>query len=457
MPLTPDEAVDQVDELRKLHDRERNQLDVVRQYWKGRQQLPAVIPSSAPSEVRQMARIARVNICDIVVESLTQSTFVDDFRAEVNEDGQRVDRSLSVWDVWQANRFDRDQTAVHKAAFAYGTSYVTVLPGDPVPKMDYKSPRQMTAMYGEDRDWPTWALENAGNGLWKLYDDEAIYYVGTDNNSFQLQYIETREHRMGVCPVVRYRDEVDADADDEVASGFGHHDVGVVLGQVAPLMKLQDQIDLTTFNLLVAQHYTAFRQRYILGWVADSEEQKMKAAASQLWTFEDHPDDVQAGEFSQTNLDGYIKSREASLRHSATLSQTPVHELTGELVNLSAEALAAAEAGRDRKVDLRQTSLGESHEQTFQLVGMLIGEDIPNDSEVVWRDTSARAFAATVDALGKLTQMLGVPPQELWERIPNTTRQEIERWKAAAAEGDAFSQLASMFERQADEDEGDEF
>lgn len=450
MPLSPSDAVDQVDELRKMHETERRHLDVIRQYWKGRQQLPAVIPSSAPAEVRQMARIARVNVCDIVVEALTQSTFVDDFRAEVNEDGQRLDRSLSVWDVWQANRFDRRQEGVHRAAYGYGTSYVTVLPGDPVPKMAGKSPRHMTALYGEDPDWPTWALENAGRGLWKLYDDEAIYYVGTESNSLRLNHLETRIHGMGICPVVRYRDAEDLDADDEVASGFGHHDVGIVLGQVAPLIKLQDQIDLTTFNLLVAQHYTAFRQRYIMGWVADSEQQKMKAAASQLWTFEDHPDDVQAGEFSQTDLSGYIKSREASLRHSATLSQTPVHELTGELVNLSAEALAAAEAGRDRKVDLRQTSLGESHEQTFQLVGMLIGEEIPADSEVVWRDTSASAFSAQVDALGKLSQMLGVPPQELWERVPGTTRQEIERWKASAAEGDAFSQLAEMFERQAE-------
>jgi hypothetical protein len=37
-------------------------------------------------------------------------------------------------------------------------------------------------------------------------------------------------------------------------------------GQVAPLMPIQDQIDLTTFGLLVAQWYGAFKQRWAIGW-----------------------------------------------------------------------------------------------------------------------------------------------------------------------------------------------
>jgi len=45
--------------------------------------------------------------------------------------------------------------------------------------------------------------------------------------------------------------------------------------------------------------------------------------------------------------------------------------------------------------------------------------------------------------------MLGVPPQELWERVPGVTQTEIERWKAAAAEGDALANLTAMLGRQA--------
>lgn len=453
MPLSSDRVVEQARILHPFHVAERSQLDTLRRYWKGRQALAAVIPSSAPREVKELARIARVNVCEIVVDTLAQSTFVEGFRGK-----QDVENS-SVWSAWRANKMPARQSGIHRAAFAYGAAYAVVLPGAPLPVIRGVSPRHMTTLYGESQDWPIWGLEDVdGRGLWRLYDDQAIYYVGSKRGSggeLKWEHLDTREHGIGFTPIVRYLDQVDLDADDDVtgAATWGQATSGsaepAMLGQVAPLMKVQDQIDLTTFGLMVAQWYSAFRQRYAIGWVPEDEKERMKASASQLWTFDQDPNEMQLGEFSQTNLDGYIKSREASLRHAATLSQTPVHELIGELVNLSAEALAAAEAGRDRKVDERQTLLGESHEQTLWLVGQLTGDEVSDDAEVHWRDTSARAFSATVDALGKLVTMLGIPPQELWERVPGATRQDIERWKAAAEKGDAFKVLADMLERQA--------
>lgn len=451
MPLSESQAVDQAKTLLDFHRTERDHLDKIRRYWKAKQRLPGIIPHAAPAEVRAMARIARVPVCDIVVSSLAQSLFVDGFRAEVETAAGPEDRNVGAWRVWQANRMDRWQSGIHRPAIAYGTAYGLVLPseGGDAPVMRGQSPRRLTALYGEDPDWPVWALEKTGPDSFKLYDEEAEYffvYAGNraDPNSRELTFVEAREHGLEVCPVVRFLDEVDLDAEDEV------DEVDEVLsGQVAPLMPLQDQVDLTTFGLLVAQHYSAFRQRYAIGWIAESEAQLIKAAASQLWTFDENPQDMELGEFEETNLKGYIDSREASLRHAATLSQTPVHELIGELVNLSAEALAAAEAGRERKVDERKTGFGESWEQMFFLAGQLTGEPTPEDAQVVWRDTSARSFSATVDALGKLVQMLNIPPQALWERVPGATQQDIRRWEAMAAAGDSMAWLTDLLERQA--------
>lgn len=442
MPLPDEEVAAQVKRLLDYHEGERSQLNDVRAYWKGLQRIPPVVPASAPREVREMAQRARINVIEVVVDSLTQSLFVDGFRIP------RQDTNLAVWDVWQANRMDRGQSGVHRAGNAYGTSYVVVMPGDgPIPTMRGVSPRRMTALYGDDPDWPRFALERLSVDVYRLYDEDAVYTV-TKESDFggRFELLDIFEHGMGNPPVVRFRDQVDLDVDDEVDIGAFDR---LTMGQVAPLQSLQDQIDLTTFGLMVAQHFSAFKQRYILGWVAETEAEMMKASASTMMTFEDHPDDVSLGEFDQTDLKGYIESRQESARFAATLSQTPVHELIGQMINLSAEALAAAEAGKDRKVEERKTSFGESWEQVFGLVGELIGEDVPDDSEVVWRDTSARAFAAVVDGLGKLAQMLGVPPQELWERIPGATQQDVARWKAAASEGDAFAQLAAMLQERA--------
>ena len=68
-------------------------------------------------------------------------------------------------------------------------------------------------------------------------------------------------------------------------------------------------------------------------------------------------------------------------------------------------------------------------------------------AQVVWRDTASRSLQATVDALGKLVQMLGVPPEELWEKIPGISQQDVTRWKAAAEKGDALGQLNGIIDR----------
>jgi hypothetical protein len=451
--LSDKAAIAQVKKLYDYREAELEKLDMVRRYWKGRQALPAVIPTGTPGEVRHMARSSRVNVMPIVINSLVQSTFVEGFRGRDEED------DVEVWAAWQANRMDKRQTAIHRAAYAYGTSYTVVLPGDPEPVIRGVSPRAMTTLYGEDPDWPMWALEKADNvGLWKLYDDVAIYYVEWDPGSARLpEFVEAKEHDLGVTPIVRYVDEEDLDEDDEPemeGTGIVEADLPVK-GQIGPLMPLQDQIDLTTFALQIAQHYSGFRQRYIIGWVAETEEKTVKAAANRILAIDappkgpnDEGEGVEVGEFAQSELTGFIESREASLRHAATLSQTPVHELIGELVNLSAEALAAAEAGHERKVGERKTSFGESHEQTFWLVGQIKGTEIPTDAEVRWRDTSARAFAATVDGLGKIAQMLGVPPEMLWERIPGTTKGDVEAWKTAAQSSNSFDRLTQILERQ---------
>jgi hypothetical protein len=452
--LKKEAAVELARRLHGYHLIEREKLDVVRRYYKGIQARPMVIPTGSPREVVVMARSSRVNVMPIVVDSLVQSMFVDGYRAKLESD------NAVVWDAWQWNQMDARQTGINRATFQFGTSYVTVRPGDgDFPLIEGKSPRIFTALYGDDPKWPIAALEKLGKGLWRLYDESAFYYIQLGNMGAKGdEFITSEEHPYEVTPAIRYVDEEDLDADDEPepdTDSFPMNETQPVLrGQVTPLMPIQDQIDLTTFDLEIAKHYGAFRQRWVIGWTAKSEQEAVKASASKLWTFKDDPESVKLGEFGQTDLKGYIDSREASLRHAATLSQTPVHELTGQVIQMSAEALAAVNAGRDRKIDERQTVHGESHEQTLFLVAKDMGVDVPSDAQVVWRDTSTRTFAATIDALGKIAATLQVPPQELWERIPGVTRQDLERWKVAAEQANSFDSLTAILERQAPPDNG---
>jgi len=428
--LSSKAAADRARELLQFRQAERGRLDEIRDYLRDDLDRPLTgLPSSAPREVHQLARISRVNFLKFIVNSRVQSMYVDGFRAP------RASDDAPAWQAWQANRMDARQIGVHRAALAYGCSYVVVLPGEPVPVMRGVSPRHLTAVYGDDDDWPVYALHQRKSD-WRLYDDQAVYTLVEDGDGFRV--VDVAEHGAvmdgrPVCPVVRYRDTDDLD--------------DPVTGIVWPQRALQDQINVTTFGLMVAQHYGAFRVRYVLGWLAETEDQKLKASASELWTFDDP--DVKVGEFAETNLSGYIESREATLRHLATVSQTPAHELLGQLVNLSAEALAAAEASHRRAVSENQTVIGESHEQALNLASMYMGIEPDPAASVRWRDTESRSLSQVADALGKLASQLGVPAVELWSRIPGVTDDELERWRAAAAEGDALANLTAMLERQA--------
>ena len=439
------EVVDQVRHLLAVRKSEAEKLDELHAYWRGRQDYP-VLPNNVPREVRHLAKMSRVNLIALVVDVLAQGLFVDGFR-----EPRAPANDAEVWDIWQANGMDARQIGVHRATLAYGAAYVVVMPGAETPVMRGRSPRQMTAVYDWfDDEWPVMALDvrrDSRTVSYRLYDAEAVYFVEDEvDDVYRIDHcpleltenavvVGQAEHGMGVTPVVRFRNHEDLDDDS------------CLLGEIEPLMPLQDQIDHTTFGLMVAQHFQAFKQRYIIGWMGDSETSQA-TAASRLWSFEDP--DVKVGEFGEVNLGGYLDSRTATTELLATLSQTPPHHLLGKLVNLSAEALAAAESGQRRKIAERETTWGESWEQALRLAADTQGVVVDDAAEVRWRDTEARSLAATVDALGKLSQMLAVPPQELWERVPGVSQQDVERWKAAAESQDAFAQLNAMLAQQAE-------
>lgn len=443
--LNKSEAEVTTGELLSIGAAEHQELNVLRDYWRGRQPLP-VIPNGVPNEVVQMAEMSRVNVCKLVVDVPAQSMYVDGFRDESTDDDP-------TWDVWQANKMDGHQSAIFRAAFAYGTSYLKVVPGDSGPVMRGLSPRRCTAVYDDDPDWPVFALETVkryGRTQWRLYDNEAIYTLENDeaaareqNRDYAPALVSEIGHGAGVCPIVRFRNVEDLDGDDDIDDTWS---------EIRSIIPLQDQLDFTTFDLLVAQHFGAFRQRYIMGWLADSENDKLKASASLIWTFDDP--EVKVGEFGQTELSGYLKSRQATMEQFGVVSQVPPHNLLGQMVNLSAEALVAAEIGHSRKMAEREIRFGEALEQAFGLVGGYIGQPVSDGAQVRWRDTEARSFAATVDGLAKLAQSLNVPVEGLWEKIPGVTQQDVTNWKALRQSSDAFSVIDAELRRQATPSDG---
>lgn len=398
-----------------------------------------------------IAARSQTNFLPLVLKVFSNSLKVDDYLSS------KTKSTAEPWKWWQRNRLGAVQTGVHRSALHYGTSYVTVLPsmspGDSTEGAFIRgvSPRQMTAMYGEpmewapnaggpvDDDWPTMALEVHGSMI-RLYDEESVHFIGIQNfprsamgwadpvylKSDNFEYIEPRAHGVGVCPIVRFRDRILLDGEEQ-------------FGIIEPLLTIQSRIDETTFEMLTTQYWAAFKQRYVMGWLPENEAQAFKQSAADTMFFKEK--DVNVGQFEASPLDPYIASKSSALRDLSAIAQLPPQNLGIDgISNISEATLAGLEAGKDRESDEIATSLGESWEQTLRTAAHITGDsEAASDfgAEVRWKDQGARMFAQIVDGLGKLATMLDIPPEALWEDVPTWTKEKIDRIRAAAAARDA--------------------
>jgi hypothetical protein len=258
-----------------------------------------------------------------------------------------------------------------------------------------------------------------------VLDDTTVYRLEGEQLGGNTKLLSTEEHGVGVCPVVRYVNKIDLQ--------------GRTDGEVEPYISCAGRIDQTTFDRLVVQRFASWVVRTIAGMslteTVDAtgetpQAAKMRLKVEDLLVAEDK--DTKFGSLPASDLGGFITAREADIRDLAAVSQTPAHEMLGQMANMSAEALAAARASATAKGDQRRITIGESHEQTLRLASFIAGDTaaaVDFEAQVRWRDTSIRSLAQAADALGKLATMLGVPTEMLWEKIPGWTDTDVERAK----------------------------
>jgi len=454
-------------QMMQLRSSEQKRLTRISNYMKGKQD-PPYAPRGVNAEYRWIQKKSRRNFLPLVVSVISGNLHVDGYRPSgmTTIETASTPDAEPTWQAFRANRMISRQHGVHRAVAEYGAAYVVVLPGQmstdeelessDVPVVRPVSPRRMTAFYADDVDdeWPQVAIEVKVAGspirpqdqrlIVALYDESARYMLTSDAGvgfgnvaDYQVQlrlcnaadpYLNGLDpislHGLGICPVVRFLYESDLDGERDCS------------GEVEPIMPIQDQVNFDTFNLMMSEQYAAFRQRWVTG-MAPSDELGREPApfrpgVDRMLAAEDPT--TKFGDFAATDLKPYIDVRDSTIQHMSTITQIPPYYLLGQVANLSAEALAAARDGLDRKIQELQSVLTDPWRNVFRLTGLASDDkEAWNDlnGEVIWRDTSARAFSATIDGLGKAAQMLGIPVEELWRRIPGVTADDVNSWLQA--------------------------
>lgn len=416
-------------------------LGKVKRYLKGDHDLP-YMPTKAKPEYRGLAKKAVTNWTPLLPDTFVKSTFVDGYRSP------RSSTDEEVWQAWQANGLDARQTIAHRGALEYGTSYSLILPGSigskRVPYWRPLSPLRSLAWYtDDDDDFPEIGLLRKGTTvdgarLVEIFDRVNRYtFALPADTSEGWKLSRTDEHGLGVTPFVRFRDRLDGEA----------------VGIVRPMLDLQDRVNEIVFSTLIALQFASFRQKWATGLAIPEDDdgnpvEPFQAAVDRLWVSEDS--EARFGDFAQTDIAGHLRFYDATVKTYAAIAQISPNLLTGDLVNLAADALAQLEASTNRKREEYETIWGEAHELEASLAAKAGGYPTPAaTAQVRWRDTEARSLAQTVDALGKMVQMLEVPAEGAWEKIPGITDGDITRWKELRAQSDPVAELIGSIGRQA--------
>ncbi|QPB09917.1 portal protein [Streptomyces phage Sitrop] len=445
-----------------LH-RDGDRLRRIDAYNQGKHDDP-YMPPQADDEYRLLAKRAVSNWMPLLVGTPAQALYVDGFRR--GQLGESVatsepESASPEWKHWQRSRLDARQAAVYRGALAFGHSFTLTEKTKKGVITKGLSAMRTAALFEDpaNDDTPYAALtvtawpKDDAPGKARLFDGKNEYAV-TFKSLADLKSGVTvgagKRHSASECPVTRFAASVDLE--------------GRTVGVIEPMIALQNRINQTIFDLLVAQTYTSHEVRYATGMappiqrdengdpVLDENGQPQAIPMnhnSRRFLFAEDAD-VKFGSLPGGPIGGLIESVDMSIRHLAAVSQTPPHHLLGQIANLSAEALLAAETALSRKIAEFRASFGESWERVMRLAGEMEGDITSAEDfagEVIWRDMEQRSLAQAADALGKLKEQLGIPARGLWKRVPGVTQTELEDWESMREDDDPIGQLSSSISR----------
>lgn len=405
---------------------EKQRFDEIK-HWALGCQPDYLIDPDATSEKRALLKLAKTPWLNLVVDTFAQTLYVDGYRSEASKENVP-----GPWQTWLANSMPARQVAIHRGALTYGHSYASALSGVALDGSDQAvirgwSPRRCLALYDDSvDDWPRFALLLLQDGRTVRFFDDTFFYdvpmPAAGDFPDDLPVVQVY-HGTGVVPIVRYQNTMELD--------------GRVLGEVEKLVPLASRIDKTLFDRLLAQHYNSWKIITATGLdelSADATDDEAAAAEAELSqnrrVLATGNPDARFGVIPETALAPFVAAYESDIATLESVSQLPP-SWSSRLVNLSADALAAARAATTQKIFERKTNFGASHNQLLRLAAHIEGDSSAAkdfEATVTWADTEVRSLSQVVDAWSKAAIGLGVPKWATWTKLPGVTEDEARMW-----------------------------
>ena len=344
-------------------------------YYNGEHDL-AFATEKFQSTFGSLFREFALNLCPIVCDAVRDKLRVTGFSVDaIPEDTGDPAADLTVAGIerltrriWNSNRLGLRSGEVHKEALKNGDAYVIVWPGADGRAAVHPNRARSLAVRTDDETpdriiWAakSWPAAERHVRLNLFYSDRIEKYISRrpvqgamPEASEFIPYGPRGEkpqlpNPFGRVPVFHFANNADL-------GSFGR-------SELEPAFAIQDGLNKSVLDMLVAMEFAAFRQRWVAGIeVSHDENGKVNApfaaGVDHVWIAENN--EARFGDFAGTDLVQFLKVKDSFRLDLASVTGTPLHYFMQNTTGLpSGESLKKAETRFLAKVRDRQEAFGQ--------------------------------------------------------------------------------------------------
>lgn len=377
--------------LKALRDEDRlGGYRRAREYFEGSHRLTFATEKFRETFASQFGAV-RDNLCPAVIEAKADRLVVTGVDADPDVEDASAELATQAWAIWQRNRMDVRAPDVHHEALLTGDGFLLVWPNQAGEAVLWPIPAdEIVVAYDPNvpgrllRAARTWQ-DDAGfvhldiylpdrverrhtktpkrkpmSASWSWKDFEPYAVTDTD-----LEPTGILEHSADQVPVVHF-------------SNGRYHGSG--MSELKDVIPLQDALNKTLCDMLIAQEFSAFPQRWATGIDPGPLDPKTGKPTNPPFDYGvdrmltavgsegSEGSEAKFGTFAASDLEQYVTVMENHRAEIARVSGTPLHYLfitRGDFP--SGEAMKSAEARFTRKVKHLQQAWGNQWEDALAL------------------------------------------------------------------------------------------
>ncbi|MBP6001849.1 MAG: phage portal protein [Pyrinomonadaceae bacterium] len=349
-----------------------------------------------------------MNLCPAICDAVRDKLRVTGFSAASANDAS-IQTTLAG--IWNANRMRLRAGEVHKEALKCGDAYMIVWPDAAGRAVMYPNrAASCSVTYDEERPGKIvraakyWQTAEGEVRINLFYPDRIERYAAAGSNAASPdagKFTATSKptpNPFGVVPVFHFAN---------------NGDIGTLgRSELEAAMPIQDGLNKSILDMLVAMEFSAYRQRWASGIEVDYDADgnavsPFTSGVEHVWISPNG--DTRFGDFETANLDQFLKVKDGFRVDMASVTGTPLHYFTPSGERLSTGVgMRRGETRFLAKIRDRQESFGQIWSDVMAFALQIEGRESDTQLITQWEDPAPMSEREVLENI-LLKKQIGLP------------------------------------------------